>query len=158
MSGQGLTSGWTGGSGGAAPSGADSVHVFPVRVYYEDTDASGIVYHANHLRYAERARTEMLRLLGHGQRGLFDRLGLAFSVRHCEIEYLAPARLDDTLEVHTSLLRVNGASLRLQQSIRRDDTELARLHLRIACVNRDGRPARLPDDIRSAFEPFTQTQ
>ena len=149
MSERAPTSGWTENPG---------VHVFPVRVYFEDTDSSGIVYHANHLRYAERARTEMLRLSGHGQRTMFEELGLGFSVRRCEIDYLAPAHLDDALEVHSSLTQVGGASLRLMQIIRRGETDLARLVLRVACVTREGRPARLPGTLRAAFDPLAQNR
>lgn len=143
------TSGWTE-SGG-------NVHVFPIRVFYEDTDAIGLVYYANHLKFAERARTEMLRLAGAGQRELMEKDGIGFIVRRCEVDYMAPARLDDALEVHSSLLRLGGASLRIVQTIRRGGTDLSRLILRIACVSREGRPVRLPDALRAAFEPFLQT-
>ena len=138
------TSGWT----------EAGVHVFPVRVFYEDTDAAGIVYHANHLKFAERARTELLRLLGLQQGKMMAEDGIGFSVRRCEIDYLAPARLDDALEVHTRVLAVGGASLRLAQTIRRDGADLARLALRIACVDRAGRPRRLPERLRAAFRSF----
>lgn len=143
------TSGWTE-SGG-------NVHVFPIRVFYEDTDAIGLVYYANHLKFAERARTEMLRLAGAGQRELMEKDGIGFIVRRCEVDYMTPARLDDALEVHSSLLRLGGASLRIVQTIRRGGTDLSRLILRIACVSREGRPVRLPDALRAAFEPFLQT-
>ena len=92
-------------------------HVFPVRVYYEDTDAGGIVYHANYLKFAERARTEMLRLLGHDQFDLLAQEEIGFTVRRCEVDYLAPARLDDALEVRTRLIDVRGASLKLAQTV-----------------------------------------
>ncbi|MCC2664562.1 MAG: ybgC, partial [Geminicoccaceae bacterium] len=92
---------------------AGGVHRLPLRVYYEDTDAAGIVYHAAYLEFAERARTEMLRCLGLDHGGLRDRFGLAFAVRRCVIDYLAPARLDDLLIVSTRLLRRGGASLEL---------------------------------------------
>ena len=131
-------------------------HVFPVRVYFEDTDAGGIVYHANYLKFAERARTEMLRLLGHDQFDLLAQEEIGFTVRRCEVDYLAPARLDDALEVRTRLLTVRGASLGLLQTINRNGTALARLTLRIACMHRSGRPARLPDPVRSALEPLAR--
>src|SRR5262245_1197856 len=85
------------------------VHVVAVRVYYEDTDAAGMVYHANYLRFAERARTEMLRLFGTGQAELRAREGLGFTVRRCQMDFLKPARLDDALEVHTRVLAARGA-------------------------------------------------
>lgn len=131
-------------------------HVFPVRVYFEDTDAGGIVYHANYLKFAERARTEMLRLLGHDQFDLLAQQDIGFTVRRCEVDYLAPARLDDALEVRTRLVDVRGASLRLAQTVYRGGTALARLTLRIACMHRSGRPARLPDPIRSALETLAK--
>ena len=129
---------------------APAEHVWPVRVYYEDTDAAGVVYHANYLRFAERARTEMLRAHGVDQGRLRAERGLAFAVRDCAIDYRAPARLDDALEVRTRAPRVGAASVRLEQTIRRGAAVLARLELRIACVDADGRPARLPAAVRAA--------
>lgn len=134
------------------------VHVYPLRVFYEDTDAMGIVYYANYLKFAERARTEMLRLLGTGQRALMENDGVGFSVRHCEVEYIAPALLDDVIEVHSGLLALGGASLRIAQTIRRGDSDLTRLTLKIACVSDKGRAARLPDELRRVFEPFVRLQ
>lgn len=144
------TSGWRDDAAGC--------HRFPIRVYYEDTDALGIVYYVNYLKFAERARTEMLRLLGHGQDELLARQGIGFAVRRCEVEYFAPARLDDSLEVRTRMTRMRGASMGIAQSVWRGDTELARLNLRIACVTRDGRPARLPDALRAEFEPLVRQE
>src|SRR5918996_5274032 len=97
------------------------IHRFPLRVYYEDTDAGGVVYHASYLRFAERARTEMMRCLGLEHSSLRAGLGLAFTVRRCVVDYLAPAHLDDHLEVRTGLARIGGASLDLEQRIFRDD-------------------------------------
>ena len=128
----------------------DSVHVHPVRVYYEDTDAAGIVYYANYLKFAERARTEWLRSKGVGQRALSDAEGVAFAVRRVSVEYLKPALLDDALEVHTRIVAVRGASLDGEQEIIRDGEVLARLTLTLACVARSGRPARLPHVVREA--------
>lgn len=131
-----------------------TVHIIPFRVYYEDTDASGIVYHVNYLKFAERARTDMLRHLGTAQQQLMEKDGLAFAVRNCEIEFLAPARLDDVVEVHTRLLEAGGASLRLVQTVKRDGDDLARLRLRIACIDRAGRASRLPAGLRAALAPL----
>src|ERR671910_3531324 len=94
---------------------AAGVHRIRLRVYYKDTDAAGIVYHAAYLAFAERARTEMLRCLGLDHASLRARFGLTFAVRRCVIDYRAPARLDDLLEVESRLLRVGGASLELAQ-------------------------------------------
>lgn len=131
-------------------------HLHPVRVYYEDTDCSGVVYHTSYLRFAERARTEMLRALGVAHAEMIDRTGLAFAVRRLEVDYLAPARLDDTLEVLTRIQEVGGASLGAVQVVRGAGAgpELARITLRLACINRNGRPARLPTAVRRVLEPL----
>ncbi len=123
-------------------------YVFPVRVYYEDTDAAGVVYYANYLRFAERARTELLRDMGVDHRTLLADDGIMFAVRRCEAEYVKPARLDDLLEVRTRFGGATGASFWMEQEIRRDDEMLADLKLRLVCLRPDGRPARLPDAVR----------
>ena len=104
----------------------DGRHVMAVRVYYEDTDFSGIVYHANYLRFMERGRTNHLRLLGAGHRSLFEEAqqeapGFAFVVRSMQIEFLKPARMDDVLEVTTAPEEVKGASITLHQRIARGE-------------------------------------
>lgn len=149
------------------------VHVYPVRVYYEDTDAGGIVYHANYLKFAERARTEMLRLHGREQHEMRAAEGIGFAVRQCLADYFRPAFLDDVLEVHTTVADVAGASIRLRQDVRRankgsvekgsggkgnDEDLLATLRLRLAVMRADGRPTRLPDDIRAALEPHVMVE
>ncbi len=133
------------------------VHIMPIRVYYEDTDAAGMVYHANYLRYAERARTEMLRLAGIDHGTLRRDAGIVFTVRNCDIDYTAPARLDDDIEVHTRILDISGASIRAEQVVRRDNESLVRLVLRLACVGENGRPARLPTGLRDALAALQQT-
>jgi len=134
------------------------VHVFPLRVYYEDTDAAGIVYYANYLKFAERARTELLRAHGIGNRVLQESQGLAFAVRRLSAEYLAPARLDDLLEVRTRITRLGGASIEAEQDVTREGREIARLTLTLACVARTGRPARLPEAVRAALGATTVPQ
>lgn len=129
-------------------------HVLPLRVYYEDTDAGGIVYHSNYLKFAERARTELLRLVGISQAELARRHGLAFAVRDCAIDYRAPARLDDLLEVRSRLTALSAATLRAEQCISRDGEDLVRLGVRVACVKLDGRPARLPSPLRDSLQPL----
>jgi acyl-CoA thioester hydrolase len=128
-----------------------TAHLFNLRVYWEDTDAGGLVYHANYLKFAERARTEMLRHLGVEQDRLRADTGLMFVVRRLVAEFLRPARLDDELAVATQIKHLGGASLDLDQEVRRADNALVRLALRIACIGRDGRPSRLPDDIVDRF-------
>ncbi|MCW5772002.1 MAG: YbgC/FadM family acyl-CoA thioesterase [Rhodospirillaceae bacterium] len=137
---------------------AAAEHVFPVRVYYEDTDAAGIVYYVNYLKFAERARTEMLRLLGRGQHDMMERVGVAFAVKSARIEYLRPARLDDALLVRTGLIEVGGASLKVRQRIEKAGDGaggplLADMMIRLAVMNRTGKPMRLPNDIRAALTP-----
>lgn len=132
----------------------DGVHVFPVRVYYEDTDVGGVVYYANYLKFAERARTEMLRMIGFSHGDMIKREGLSFAVRRCEADYIKPATFDDALEVHTGNIDMEAASLWMDQGIRRDGDELARLRVRLACIADGGRPARLPEGLRTALQPF----
>jgi acyl-CoA thioester hydrolase len=129
------------------------IHLFPIRVYYEDTDAEGIVYHANYLKFAERARTEMLRLSGREQFRMMADEGIGFAVRQCLVDFFRPAHLDDVLEVRTTIREVAGASLRLQQDIHRNDDLVAGLKVRLAVMNRQGRPVRLPQDIRDSLTP-----
>jgi acyl-CoA thioester hydrolase len=126
-------------------------HVFPLRVYYEDTDAGGIVYYANYLRFAERARTEYLRSVGANHRTLMAEDDIAFTVRQCAVDYMQPAYLDDALTVHTRFLEVGGASLRAEQTVKRDADDLVRLLVRLACVGNDGKPKRMPQSLRAAF-------
>ncbi|MBI5119710.1 MAG: tol-pal system-associated acyl-CoA thioesterase [Rhodospirillales bacterium] len=124
-------------------------HSFPVRIYYEDTDAAGIVYYANYLRYAERARTEWLRELGHAHRAMTDVDGLAFAVRRCLIDYLKPAMLDDLLSVESVVTHVKAASLDVIQDVMRGSDLLARLEIRLACLDNRLKPARMPDPLRN---------
>jgi acyl-CoA thioester hydrolase len=127
------------------------VHHIELRVYYEDTDAAGIVYHANYLKFGERGRSDMLRRLGIGPRRLREEEGVEFAVRRCTIEYLGAARLDDLLTVETRLERVGAASLDIAHRIGRDGETLATLALLIACIGPDGRARRLPRRLRALF-------
>lgn len=133
-------------------------HVLPVRVYYEDTDAAGIAYYANYLKFAERARTEMLRLAGIQQSEVRRQYGVAFAVRDCKVDYCQPARLDDLVEVRSRLTGLRGASAEMAQEISRDGDVLVRLDLRIACIGPDARPARFPATLRAALERYCQSQ
>lgn len=127
-------------------------HAWSVRVYYEDTDAAGIVYHASYLRFAERGRTEMLRELGFDHRSLADEHGVVFAVSRCVIDFRRPARLDDLLQVRTRPLTVGGARLELEQTVTRGDTPLATLLVTLAVLDRGAlRPKRLPDEVRVKF-------
>ncbi len=136
------------------PSG-NGVHVFPIRVYYEDTDAAGIVYYANYLKFAERARTEMLRELGIESGKLMAADGLAFAVRRCSIDFKKPAKLDDNLSVETRIKKISGASLVADQRVKLDQAELVKMELKLACISMDGRPTRLPEDVKARLENMT---
>jgi acyl-CoA thioester hydrolase len=138
----------------AVPQG--EVHRFPLRVYYEDTDAAGIVYYANYLRFAERGRTELMRSLGFAHAALRRDAGMVFAVRRCSADYRAPAFLDDALVVETRLARLGGASIGLDQRVRRDDRELVILAVEIVCLAATGRPARLPRELAAAFATFSR--
>lgn len=135
------------------------VHRFWLRVYYEDTDAAGIVYYANYLRFAERARTEMLRLVGIDQSRLMARQGLAFAVKACEVDYRRPARLDDLLEVRSRLLAMSRVQFSVEQRIADavESTEFAVLNLRVVCLEHGGRPVRVPAAVVEALHPFCQS-
>jgi acyl-CoA thioester hydrolase len=128
-----------------------TAHVFPVRVYYEDTDTAGIVYYANYLKFAERARTELLRSAGIEQRVLAEETGVAFAVRSCSADYLAPARLDDLLEIRTRVVGLHGATIEMEQVVVRDGQELVRMTLTLACIGREGRPRRVPETVVRAI-------
>jgi acyl-CoA thioester hydrolase len=132
-----------------------AVHRLPVRIYYEDTDAGGLVFHANYLRFAERGRTEMLRALGSQHNEIEKTAGVAFAVRRCEIDYRKPARLDDLLEVATRITDIGGASIEFEQNVVRCDAQevvhLVRILLTVFCINPQGRPVRLPEPVRAAL-------
>lgn len=129
-----------------------ATHVLPVRVYYEDTDTGGIVYHANYLKFMERGRTSMLRLLGQHHTGLWAEHGVAFAVRRMTIDFVAPARLDDALEVVTRMADIRGASLAIAQSVRRAGQTLARADVKLAMIDRNARAVRIPATLRMALD------
>ena len=126
-------------------------HVYPLRVYYEDTDASGIVYYANYLKFAERARTELMRGAGITHVTLLGDHDAAFVVRRCVLDYRRPARLDDEIEVRTSIGTVAGAHIEAEQRVMREDALLASIGLKLGCVGRNGRAVRLPPPLRHAL-------
>jgi acyl-CoA thioester hydrolase len=125
---------------------ADGRHLLPVRVYYEDTDFSGIVYHANYLKFCERGRSDMLRVIGIGHREL-NRSGLAFAVRRMNCEFLKPAAIDDLLDVVTQPREIGGARLVLGQSVSRADETLFTAEVTLALIDAGGRPRRLPEAL-----------
>jgi acyl-CoA thioester hydrolase len=127
------------------------VHYFPVRVYYEDTDLSGIVYHANYLKWFERARSDLLRVIGIDQRAAQEAGEGTYAVAELTIRYAAPARLDDAIVIESRPLEVRAASCRLHQQARRGGELLAEQTLRVGFIDADGRPRRQPDAWRAAF-------
>ena len=131
---------------------ADGRHELPVRIYYEDTDAGGVVYHARYLAFAERARTEMLRAVGAPSTELAASSGLGFAVRRLSAEFRQPARLDDALTVRTGLKGFEGASIALEQAIWRNATLLVEILLELVCINGRFRPVRIPAALKSAIE------
>ena len=128
-----------------------TTHYFPVRVYYEDTDLSGIVYHANYLKWFERARSDLLRLIGIDQRAAQEAGEGAYAVADLSIRYAAPARLDDAVVIASRPIELRAASCRLHQQAWRGETLLAEAHLRVGFVGADGRARRQPDAWRKAF-------
>ena len=136
-----------------APSGvvAGGRHLYALRVFYEDTDAAGIVYYANYLRFVERARTEMMRLLGYEHSALREATGINWTVRRCIVDYRRPARLDDLLLVDSVITSLGGASLDIEQTVRKGAEILVVATLKLACMRPDGRPARLPGGLRESL-------
>src|SRR5882757_4069602 len=134
----------------------DGRHSMAVRVYYEDTDYSGIVYHANYLRYMERGRTNYLRLIGADHRALFEAAekeapGFFFVVRSMTIDWLKPAKMDDVLDIVTSPEEVKGASITLKQQCRRGEELLCEAHVRVAFISQ-GRARLIPKPLRVAMK------
>ena len=134
----------------------DGRHVLTIRVYYEDTDFTGIVYHANYLRYMERGRTNYLRLIGADHRALFEETekeapGFAFVVRSMNIDFLKPARMDDLLEIRTEPQEVKGASITVRQQIMRGEDLLVDARVRVAFVS-GGRAQPIPKPLRVAMK------
>ena len=124
---------------------------FRLRVYYEDTDAGGIVYYANYLKFAERARTEALLALGISQTAVRERLGVVFAVRSVAVDYLAPARLEDQLVVTAEVMAIGGSRIEMAQEVRRGEAVLARCRVVLVCIGTAGRAARIPEEVRRAL-------
>ena len=124
------------------------IYRYKLRVHYEDTDMGGSVYHANYLRFIERARSEWVRNLGNDQNAMKD-AGLVWVVRRIEADYLAPARFEDELEIETEVLSVSTARLTMGQLVKRGETEIFRATVTAVCMTVDGKPTRLPAEIRA---------
>lgn len=135
-----------------------SIHRFAVRAYFEDTDLSGVVYHANYLRWFERARSDFLRLLGIDQRAAQEAGLGAYAVSELTIRYAAPARLDDTVMIESVAEELRAASCRIHQRAMRDGVLLAEARLRVGFVAPDGRPRRQPEEWRQALSQLVSSQ
>lgn len=129
-------------------------HLYAVRVYYEDTDLSGITYHANYLRWFERARSDLLRLLGIDQRAAIETGEGAYALSEVNLRYLRPAKLDDDVAIETRCTELGAASCRMHQIARRGGDDLCEAHLRVGFITLDGRPRRQPAPWRAAFQTF----
>jgi acyl-CoA thioester hydrolase len=130
-------------------------HILPIRVYYEDTDLSGLVYHANYLRYMERARTELFRSVGVSKMAdLESPEPTAWTIREVNIRYLSPARLDDALEVHTICTAISGARLNAIQRVMCGARLLTDATIEACVITLGGRPRRIPQDLRDLLAPY----
>ena len=131
----------------------DKTFSFPIRIYYEDTDAGGIVYYANYLKYAERARTEFLRHLGINQQEMLKNQECGFVVRNCNISYKSPARLDDALNITCKVTELKGASLKMEQKLYREDTVICEIEITLVFLSlATMRPSKIPTEIGSLLQ------
>ena len=128
---------------------SDLLH-YQIRVFYEDTDFSGYVYHANYLKYCERARSDYLRVIGVDQNAMFAN-GLAFVVRRMDCEFLKPAKFEDVLDVETRLVDMGGARFELAQLVKRGEEQLFAAKVTVAIIDGQGRPKRIPPELAQKF-------
>jgi len=133
-----------------------ATHLYAVRVYYEDTDLSGITYHANYLRWFERARSDLLRLLDIDQREAIETGEGAYALSEVSLKYMRPARLDDDVVIETRCTDLGAASCRMHQIARRGEELLCEASLRVGFISLDGRPRRQPAAWRTAFQNFME--
>ena len=124
-------------------------HKLPIRVYFEDTDAQGIVYYANYLKFAARARSEFLREQGYAHGESYKDTNHGFVVRHCEIDYKGSAKVDDLIDVYTKCISINNASVTMEQRVCKDEVELVVIKIVLVYINDKFKPCRIPDEIRN---------
>ena len=130
-------------------------HILPARVYYEDTDVSGIVYHANYLRFMERGRSEFLRLAGvHHMVMMSGAEPVAWTIRRMELDYARPARLDDALEIHTRFHSLTGARMSSNQWVKCKGQDLVTATVEAALITMTGKPRRIPQDVKAKLAPY----
>lgn len=146
-------------TGPDVPAGTGSPFSWPIRVYYEDTDAGGVVFYANYLGFMERARTEWLRALGVEQPEMAEKDGVLFVVSAVNIKYLKPSRFNDSLQVTVEVVNVGGSRIRFLQQVLRGNEGIARAEVEVVCVSTDAlRPARMPDGLRTIIDDRTGTE
>lgn len=132
-------------------------HKIDIRVYYEDTDAGGIVYHSNFLNFCERARCELLRDMGHQVTDVEKDFGLMFVIKHADVEYILPGKLDDALQVVTSVAEMKNTSFKMNHVIEKAGKALCKILITVVCVDtKTIKPVRLPDILRTKFEPYLE--
>lgn len=132
-------------------------HSIDIRIYYENTDAGGIVYHANYLNFAERGRTEFLRHTGFENSKIHKNHGVIFVVRHIEIDYLKPALLDDVLQLETTIIELKNSSFIMHQCAVRDSEVIADMRVVLVCVDtKSYKPVRLPENVKEAFQAYLE--
>lgn len=126
--------------------------ILPIRIYYEDTDLAGIVHHPNYLKFAERTRTEMIRFMGFDATGLKQDEGVHFVVRHCEIQYLSSARVDEVVHVTCTVAKFGTSSITVKQDVLLDGNKLTEIQIQIVCINSAGKVSRVPSRLRVRYE------
>lgn len=131
-------------------------HRVDYRVYYEDTDAGGIMYHGNYINFCERGRTEFMREIGHSCVTIQEKEGILFVIRHLEADYLKSCRLEDLLTVESCVIELKNTSFIMQQSIFRHDDMLFKMKVTAVCVDEKGKPVRIPDGLRQDITKFCQ--
>lgn len=129
-------------------------HSVDYRVYYEDTDAVGIMYHANYICFCERGRSEMLRDVGLPASEIFKKLGIGFVIRHIDCDFLKMAKLDDLLTVHTQVLAMKNSSFVMRQSISCQNSPVFKMDVSVVCVDTEGKPTRAPEGLREKFSEY----
>jgi len=127
-------------------------HELPIRIYYEDTDAGGIVYHASHIRFCERGRTEFLRDGGWTNSEIAETLGVLFVVRHMDVNYLKPCYLDDMLKLKTSVIKVKNTSFIMKHDLYRDEERVFTMDVVLACITKSANLVKIPEDIRNTLQ------
>ena len=123
-----------------------------IKIYYEDTDAGGVVYYSNYLKFLERARTEMLESIGLSNKKLLEEHNTLIIVKSCNIEYIAPARLEDKIQIYSSIETFNKASFDVIQNIKKDHNLIVKAKVKLVTVNKDGKPVKIPSILEKSLK------